>query len=319
MWSTGSSQARLSGLFSFSRAGSMNWRISKWKEQPIADRWIWSGGEGSLFLQCYLFSTGRAETECERTRARRERERERERDEAGLCCRYTGPPLSLCPFSSTNPSTNPLQAGEGHKKPEMGPSWEMSARIAGGSARFTCANVSVQPMTKRGSNLKRYWFLTAVGSLTMLMFMLWKKKLQFFCEKKKRPDWGTVVPPPAPQESGQLQSPHWQNTHMGVKYSNIPRTCLGELPLASAEWTFLASFHKHTRWYWFSLCTTLTVFSFCLKYCYNAVKSLRTAASLRRGQTCSSIAVFNFRSWFCINCCGWKCLMLKLSCRKKRK
>lgn len=30
-------QARLLGCFFFSRGGSMNWRESKWKEQPVRD------------------------------------------------------------------------------------------------------------------------------------------------------------------------------------------------------------------------------------------------------------------------------------------
>lgn len=61
--------------------------------------------------------------------------------------------------------------------------WVPGSRVAApGSPAQTYPS---RAMTKRGSNLKRYWFLTAVGSLTMPMFMLWKKKLQFFCEKKR--------------------------------------------------------------------------------------------------------------------------------------
>lgn len=83
----------------------MNWRKSKWKEAASPRQMNLKQVEGSLFLQC-LTPAG---SEADRGNVGGDINKKREMG-AGLCGRYTGLPLSFCPFSSTNPSTNPLQA-----------------------------------------------------------------------------------------------------------------------------------------------------------------------------------------------------------------
>ena len=95
------------GLFSFSRARSMKWRKSKWTEQPIRDRWIWNGRKAAYFYSVtWITSTGPGQIE----RMWGVELNRRKRDSAGFHRRHTGLPLAYCPFSSTNPSSNPLQA-----------------------------------------------------------------------------------------------------------------------------------------------------------------------------------------------------------------
>lgn len=96
-----------------------------------------------------------------------------------MCCRYTPLPLSFRPFSSTNPSTNPLQAGP--QKARDGtflggscqdPGWQLQVRS---HLRY----LSVQPLTKH-IIIPNSWITNSANA------KLWEEESTVFSEKEAR-------------------------------------------------------------------------------------------------------------------------------------
>lgn len=173
----------------------------------------------------------------------------------------------------------------------------MTARIQGGSFRFTCATYPSSP--RLGVAAISSITDTAVGSLTTpILLHFWEKKLQYLLEKSLTRNYCSTPSPLGIQRAAAVPT---DKTITWVWNFLISHRCALESFLCPLPMNFVG-FLKHNKRYWFILFTILTVFSWnIVKYC----DIPRVADVLGRRKKFTSVQVFNFRSWFCNNCCGW--------------
>lgn len=102
---------------------------------------------------------------------------------------------------------------------------ERGTRLCDPSVPLACANPAANPLQARAIKSQR-WVLLGSGSPVRLNRPVGSrtvKEQQYLLEKSLTEKLLTPHPPWAPQESRQLQLPYWQNTHMSVKFPNIPQ------------------------------------------------------------------------------------------------